>query len=34
MEAGEIATGARNRRLRNERNEDQTETRVLEESEA
>ena len=34
MEAGEIATGARNRRLRDERNEDQTETRVLEESEA
>ena len=34
MEAGEIATGARNRRLRDERSEDQTETRQLEEQQS
>jgi uncharacterized membrane protein len=34
METGEIATSARNRRLREERNEDQATTRELEENEA
>ena len=34
METGEIATGARNQRQREERDEDQTATRALEEQQA